>query len=148
MQTLKKLSILKENIDSLNEEVCLNVMDANGLDDLIETINKAYFVEDEYPWDKLLRQFTTWSLTWKLGWGPSDHQDDMNTWRNDDDYILNIMPMAQDVAVDLIVMDLEIPKYFSTIKSPEIWITYTSASNNGTAHKRAWNESSSNTIEI
>ena len=46
------------------------------------------------------------------------------------------MLMVQDVVVDLILTDLEIPKDFSILQKMDIWITDTSASNHDRAHKK------------
>ena len=50
--------------------------------------------------------------------------------------MLDMLLMVQDVEVDLILVDLEIPKGFSILNSPDIWIANTGVSNDGTAHKK------------
>ena len=50
-----------------------------------------------------------------------------------DGNLLGIMLTLQDVAVDLILVDLEIPKDFSLLPCPGIWIANSGALNNGTS---------------
>ena len=50
--------------------------------------------------------------------------------------MLDIMPLVQDVGVNLIFADLKIPKYFNILQSLDIWIANTGASNDGTAHNK------------
>ena len=54
-------------------------------------------------------------------------QDNGNLGGNDDDNILDIMPKVQDVEV--ILVDLEVPKDFSILQSPDIWVANTGAFN-------------------
>ena len=63
-------------------------------------------------------------------------QDDENVQGIDDDNMLNIKPMVQEVEVDLILMDLWVPKDFSIQQSPDIWIADTGTLNDGTEHKK------------
>ena len=61
--------------------------------------------------------------------------------------------MLQDVVVDPILADWEIPKDFSILQNPDFWIADTNASNNGTVHKKSImnlikNDSSSGTMGI
>ena len=54
----------------------------------------------------------------------------------DNHMMLDIMPMLQDVEIDLMFVDLEVAKDFKMLQSLDIWITNTSESNNGKAHKQ------------
>ena len=50
--------------------------------------------------------------------------------------MLDVMHMLQDVKVDLILEDIEIPKDFNILQSADVWIVDTFASNDGTTQRK------------
>ena len=108
-------------------------IDKNIWDIALEAVNKNAFDMNAYE---------------HLG---ENSQDIQKMHEMDNSNALDIIPMVQDVNLDLTLMDLEHHRDFSVFQSTDIWIADIGRFNDGTAHKKGItnlrrNKSSSGTM--